>query len=209
LIRTLEAILRLAHPVIPFITEELWQIVAPVAGIPGESVSIARYPESQPGKIDEAAIAHVGKLKQLVDVCRNLRGEMNVSPATRLPLYAVGDADFMRVSAQLLKSLAKLSDVQIFDTEAAWSAAAQAAPVAVAGECKICLHMEVDKVAETARLTKELARLDGELAKAQAKLANEAFVAKAPPAVINQERQRMADFSALRDKFAAQLQRLA
>ncbi|MDZ4124988.1 MAG: valine--tRNA ligase, partial [Hydrogenophaga sp.] len=80
LIRTLEAILRLAHPVIPFITEELWQKVAPVAGLPGESVSIARYPQAQLNKIDEASIAHVTKLKALVDACRNLRGEMNVSP---------------------------------------------------------------------------------------------------------------------------------
>ena len=208
LIRTLEAILRLAHPIIPFITEALWQTVASVAGIPGESVSIAAYPTSQPNKIDDAATAHVAKLKALVDLCRNLRGEMNVSPATKLPLYAVGDADFMRASAPLLKALAKLSDVQIFETEAAWVNAAQASPVAVAGECKICLHMEVDKAAETARLSKELARLDGELLKVQHKLGNEAFVAKAPPAVIEQERKRMADFSALRDKIAAQLQRL-
>ena len=209
LIRTLEAILRLAHPVIPFITEALWQKVAPVAGLAGESVSIARYPESQPAKIDEAAIAHVAKLNGLVDVCRNLRGEMNVSPATRLPLYAVGDADFLRASAPLLKALAKLSEVQVFDDEASWAAAAEAAPVAVSGASKLCLFMAVDKAAESARIAKELARITGELAKAEAKLGNAAFVAKAPPQVIAQERQRIADFGALRDKLAAQLARLA
>jgi valyl-tRNA synthetase len=119
LIRTLEAILRLAHPLIPFITEELWQKVAPVAGIPGESVSIARYPEAQMNKIDEQAIANVNQLKSLVDACRNLRGEMNVSPAVRLPLLVLGDADFMRKAAPVIKSLAKLNDVKVFEDEAA------------------------------------------------------------------------------------------
>jgi valyl-tRNA synthetase len=209
LIRTLEAILRLAHPVIPFITEELWQKVAPVAGIPGASVSIAPYPQCQPGKIDEAAIAQINKLKHLVDVCRNLRGEMNVSPATRLPLYAVGDSAFMQANGPLLKALAKLSEVKVFDNEASWSAAAEASPVAIAGDCKMCLFMAVDKAAETARLTKELTRIEGELAKVNAKLNNEAFVAKAPTAVITQERQRLADFVALQDKITEQLRRLA
>ena len=209
LIRTLEAILRLAHPVIPFITEELWQKVAPVAGLPGESVSIARYPESQPNKIDEAAIAHVVKLKALVDACRTLRGEMSVSPATRLPLYAVGDADFMRAAGPVLQALAKLSEVRVFEDEAAWAAAAQAAPVAVVGEARLCLFMEIDVAAEKTRLGKEAARLEGEIGKATAKLSNEAFVAKAPPAVIDQEKKRVADFSATLSKVREQLARLS
>ena len=208
LIRTLEAILRLAHPVIPFITEELWQKVSVVAGLPGESVSIARYPEAQPQKIDEASIAHVVKLKSLVDACRNLRGEMNVSPATRLPLYVLGDTAFMREAAPVLQALAKLNEVRVFDDEAAWAAAAQAAPVAVVGEARLCLHMEVDVAAEKARLGKEAARLEGEIAKATAKLGNEAFVAKAPPAVIDQEKKRVADFTATLAKVRDQLQRL-
>ena len=209
LIRTLEAILRLAHPIIPFITEALWQKVAPVAGLAGESVSIAHYPEAQPEKIDEAAIAYVARLKGLVDACRTLRGEMNVSPSTRLPLFAVGDSAFLRGAAPVLQALAKLSEVKVFDDEAAWQSAAQAAPVAVVGEARVCLHMEIDVAAEKLRLGKEIARLAGEITKAHAKLANEAFVAKAPPAVLAQEQKRVTDFVATIERLRNQLDQLA
>ncbi|WP_332776563.1 valine--tRNA ligase [Polaromonas sp.] len=209
LIRTLEGILRLAHPLIPFITEELWQKVAPVAGLKkGLFIGQAAYPQSQPEKIDPQAEAHVAKLKTLVDACRNLRGEMNVSPATRLPLFVLGDSAFMTSVAPVLKSLAKLSEVKVFDDEAAWAAAAQAAPVAVVGEAHVCLHMEVDVVAEKARLGKEAARLEGELVKVNAKLGNEAFVAKVPPAVLEQEKKRLVDFTATLEKIREQLARL-
>ena len=209
LIRTLEAILRLAHPVIPFITESLWQQVAVVAGTKKTTyIGQAAYPQSQPNKIDEVAEAHVAKLKKLVDATRVLRGEMNVSPATRLPLYVVGDTDFMTQSGAVIKALAKLSEVKVFDDEAAWALAAQAAPVAVVGEAKICLHMEVDVAAEKLRLGKEITRLEGELVKVNAKLANEAFVSKVPPAVLAQEHKRLADFSATLDKLREQLARL-
>ncbi|WP_373847722.1 valine--tRNA ligase, partial [Delftia acidovorans] len=117
LIRTLEAILRLAHPIIPFVTEALWQKVAPVAGLPGESVAVARYPEAQPEKIDEAAIAYVGRIKQMIDACRTLRGEMGVSPAQRLPLLAVAssadESQFLLTNAAVLQNLAKLSEVKV------------------------------------------------------------------------------------------------
>jgi valyl-tRNA synthetase len=208
LIRTLEAILRMGHPIIPFITEELWQKVAPVAGIAGESVSIARYPEAQMNKIDPDAIANVNQLKALVDACRNLRGEMSVSPSTRMPLFALGDTAFMRSNAATLQALAKLSEVKVFDDEAAWQAAAQAAPVAVVGQTRMCLFIEVDVAAEKIRLAKEVSRLEGEIAKAQGKLGNQAFVAKAPPAVIEQEKKRLDDFSSTLAKIKSQLQRL-
>ena len=208
LIRTLEAILRLALPIIPFITEELWQKVAPVAGLAGESVSIAAYPEARLDKIDEAAMAHVARLKSLVDACRTLRGEMSVSPAARLPMFTVGDSAFLRSAAPVLQALAKLSEVKVFDDEAAWSQAAQAAPVAVVGEARLCLHMEVDVAAERVRLAKEIARIDGEITKASAKLNNEAFVAKAPAAVIDQEKKRVADFGATLERLRGQLARL-
>ena len=208
LIRTLEAILRLAHPIIPFITEELWQKVAPVAGIAGESISIAGYPEAQLNKIDNQAIDNVNQLKALVDACRNLRGEMGVSPATRMPLFALGNADFMRANSAVLQSLAKLSEVKVFDDQAAWQTAAQSAPVAVVGETRLCLFMEVDIEAEKARLQKEAARLDNEITRAGVKLSNEAFVAKAPPQVIAQERQRVEEFTAMLAKVRAQLAHL-
>jgi valyl-tRNA synthetase len=212
LIRTLETILRLAHPLIPFITEELWQKVAPVAGRAGPSVSIAAYPVSQPERIDEAAMAQVAKLKLLVDACRNLRGEMNVSPATRLPLYVVAqtpaEASFLSGAAPVLQALAKLNEVKLFADAQAWQAAAQAAPVAVVGDARVCLHMEIDVAAEKLRLGKEVARLENEITKAEGKLSNEAFVAKAPPAVIAQERKRLADFADTLIKVRDQLQRL-
>ncbi|MDD2546687.1 MAG: valine--tRNA ligase [Burkholderiaceae bacterium] len=208
LIRTLEAILRLAHPIIPFITEGLWQVVAPLAGRAGASISVAAYPEAEAAQIDEAAIAHVARLKSLVDGCRTLRGEMNVSPAQRLPLFTVGDTDFMRSVAPVLQALAKLNEVKVFEDEAAWAAAAQAAPVVVVGEARMCLHMEIDVAAEKLRLSKEIARIEGEVTKANAKLGNEAFVAKAPPAVIAQENKRLADFGATLSRLRDQLVRL-
>ena len=208
LIRILETILRLVHPITPFISEELWQKVAPVAGRAGPSVSIAAYPVSQPDRIDEQAEAHVAKLKTLVDACRNLRGEMSVSPATKLPLFVLGDAAFMKAAGPVLQALAKLNEVKVFDSEAEWTQAAAAAPVAVVGEARLCLFMEVDVAAEKIRLSKEVARLEGEIGKANGKLSNEAFVAKAPPAVIEQERKRVADFEATLSKMKAQLAQL-
>ena len=208
LIRVLETILRLVHPITPFISEELWQKVAPVAGRAGPSVSIAAYPVSQPERIDEQAEAHVAKLKTLVDACRNLRGEMNVSPATKLPLYVLGDSEFMKSAGPVLQALAKLNEVKVFDNEADWTKAAAAAPVAVVGEARLCLFMEVDVAAEKIRLSKEVTRLEGEIGKANGKLSNEAFVAKAPPAVIEQERKRVADFEATLSKVKTQLSQL-
>ena len=208
LVRVLEAILRLAHPIIPFVTEALWQAVAPVAQKTGASIAVAPYPQAQAANIDEAAEAEMARFKQLVDACRNLRGEMNVSPAQRLPLFALGDAGFIRAHAPALQALAKLSEVKVFDAEANWAAAAQAAPVAVVGDARLALFMEVDVAAEKARLAKEAGRLEGEIAKANGKLSNQAFVAKAPPAVIDQEKKRVADFTAALHKLRDQLQRL-
>ncbi len=212
LIRTLETLLRLAHPIIPFITEELWQKVAPVAGRAGPSVSITAYPLSQPERIDPEADADITRLKQLVDTCRNLRGEMGLSPSQRVPLLALAnteaDARWLQSHAANLQALTKLSEVKVYTQEAEWSSAAQNAAVAVADGLRLCLFVEIDLDAERARLSKEAARLQGEIAKAHGKLSNEAFVAKAPPAVIDQEKKRLADFSDTLTKVQAQLSRL-
>jgi valyl-tRNA synthetase len=137
---------------------------------------------------------------------------MGVSPATRLPLYAVAqnaqESAFLTQAAPVLQALSKLSEVQLFADEASWQVAAQAAPVVVVGETRLCLHMEIDVAAEKLRLGKEVARLEGEIAKANTKLSNETFVAKAPPAVITQERKRLADFGSALDKVRDQLNRV-
>jgi valyl-tRNA synthetase len=209
LIRVLETTLRLAHPLIPFITEALWQVVAPIAGKKTcETIAVAPYPKAQPELINPVAENSVAHLKALVDACRTLRGEMNVSPAVRLPLYVHGDADFVRDSTSLLQALAKLSEVRLFDTETQWAQQAGAAPVAVVGNVRLALFMPIDITAEKARLTKEVKRLELERGKAQAKLANQAFIAKAPPVVVEQEQKRLDDFCAALEKIQAQLARL-
>jgi len=118
------------------------------------------------------------------------------------------EADFMKQSAPVLQALAKLNEVRVFQDEAAWSTAAQAAPVAVLGDARLCLYMEIDVAAEKLRLGKEVIRLEDQITKAQSKLNNEAFVAKAPAAVLEQERKRVADFVATVAKVKDQLAKL-
>jgi len=211
LIRVLETVLRLLHPITPFITEELWQVVAPVAGRKAagsdDTIVVAPYPVPDLGRVDAESDAWVGKLKALVGAVRNLRSEMSLSPAERVPLLTQGDADFVRQAAPVIKALAKLSDVQVLD-DAAFTAATQLAPVAVQGDTRLALHVEIDVAAEQVRLSKEVTRLEGEIAKAQAKLGNESFVARAPAAVVEQEKARVADFSATLVRVKEQLARL-
>ncbi|HET8871865.1 MAG TPA: valine--tRNA ligase, partial [Aquabacterium sp.] len=138
---------------------------------------------------------------------RNLRAEMSLSPAERVPLLTTGDAEFITKAAPILKVLGKLSEVKVLD-EAAFADATKMAPVAVQGDARLALHVEIDVEAEKARLSKEVARLEGEIAKANAKLSNESFVARAPAAVVEQEKARVADFGATLARVKEQLQRL-
>jgi len=223
LIRVLETILRLAHPIIPFITEELWQKVAPVAGRAGESVSIAAYPVAQLDRIDEEAEAKINRLKPLIGKCRTMRSELNISPASRLPMHvvtgSVDDKNFINANSSVLQALAKLNGVihhnSIHELQ---QACGEFSPIAIVpidvstsykvSSITICLKIEIDLVVEKARLAKEIARLEGEIEKANNKLSNEAFVAKAPPAVIEQERKRIADFGATVEKLKSQIAKL-
>ncbi len=203
LVRVLETLLRLAHPIIPFITEELWQAVGPLAGAKGDSIMLAPYPEADPGRIDGAAQAEMASLKELINATRNLRGEMNLSPAQKVPLYVEGDAERAGIYGPYMQTLGRLSEVQPVARLPEGEA-----PVAIVGDWRLMLHIEVDRAAEIARLDKEIARLEGEIAKADAKLGNPAFVDKAPATVVEQERKRLADFVATLEKVQSQRAKL-
>ena len=208
LLRVLETVLRLAHPITPFITEQLWQTVAPLSGRKlnpsGDSIMVQAYPEPNLKKLDEKAEGWMDALKSLTDACRNLRGEMQLSPAQKVPLILEGD-DHARLSsfAPYLQALCKLSEVQIVA-----QLPASPAPVSVVGATRLMLQVEIDVAAERERLGKEVARLENEIQKANAKLGNESFTARAPAAVVAQEKERLENFSATLQKVQQQLAQL-
>jgi valyl-tRNA synthetase len=209
LLRVLEVVLRLAHPIIPFVTEALWQSVAPLAGkqldAAGDSIMRQPYPVPNTSLIDETAEAWMGQVKTLIDATRALREDMKLPPKQAVPLIVepqdAAEKARMQAFAPYIQALGKLSEVSIVDALPESPAA-----VSVVGTTKLMLKVEIDVAAERERINKEIARIEGEIAKVNAKLGNESFVARAPAAVVAQENERLVNFSAtiakLREQFA-------
>jgi valyl-tRNA synthetase len=210
LIDTLETILRLLHPLMPFITEEIWQQVAKRAGIDGETIMYRPYPEPDDTAADSDAVADVEWVKQFILGIRQIRGEMDISPGKFLPviLQNAGTADRDRAIAHelLLQRVGRVESVDILDK----SAEPPAAATALLGDMRLLVPMKglIDVDAERARLDKQMTRTQAELAKARGKLANDNFVNNAPAAVVTQERERVAEFEKTITQLSEQLQKL-
>lgn len=211
LLFVLERLLSLLHPLIPFVTEELWQAVAPKLGVDETTIMLRPYPTaSELPASDAQAEAAVEWLKAVISNVRRIRSELNVAPSKQVPLLmAEGEAaDRERASRfdSQLRFLCKLEAIDYLDD----ANAAPASAAGVVGNLKLLVPLEglVDLGAERARLDKELKRVDGEIAKSQAKLASETFVANAPPAVVEQERKRLVDWTSQREALAAQRAKL-
>ena len=205
LVRVLETALRLLHPITPFITEELWQKVAPLAGKKGATIMLQPYPKSQPEKIDEAAERDMAVLKEWTVAARNLRSEAKIPPGEKLPLYTTAVPPVADVDAALsaLGALARLEAVkQVKDLPDS------TAPVAVVGEARIMLFKEVDPALEAERISKEITRVNGEIGRAKAQLANPSFVERAPPQVVEEVRKRRSSNEQELLKLQEQLQKL-
>ena len=190
----------------PFITEEIWQQIKVLAGAKGDTIMLQPYPEADDSRIDETAIADIEWLKKVIIGIRNIRGEMNITPAKHLPIYFNnGSADDLRKLNDNRQFLAKLANLEAIT----WLEPGEEAPMsatALVGNMEILVPMAglIDKDAELARLNKEIDKLQRELEKVQSKLGNENFVGKAPAEVVAKERERMADMEATLGKFSQQ-----
>ncbi|MFD2229889.1 valine--tRNA ligase [Alkalimarinus sediminis] len=209
LVRVLETILRLAHPVMPYITEEIWQRVAPLAGKSGETIMTQAYPVADESRIDENADGDIEWLKGVIIGVRNIRGEMNISPAKPIKLLLKnGTAEDQRrldENETFLKSLAKIESVTWLGNEEAPLAATQ-----LVGEMEVLVPMAglIDKDAEIARLSKEVEKVSKELQRLQGKLSNEKFISKAPEDVVEKEKAKLSDAQGTFDKLNEQLEKI-
>ncbi len=211
LVRVLETALRLAHPFMPFITEEIWQRVAPLAGKSGPTLMLQPWPEFNPERIDEAAEGDIEWVKAFMLGIRQIRGEMNISMAKRIDVVlgnaSASDQRRLADNEPLLKKLAKLESVRLLgDGEEAPLSA-----IALVGDMQVLVPMAglIDKDAELARLDKEIARLDGEVKRVGGKLSNAGFVDKAPAEVIDKERAKLAEAEQAKARLLEQRQRIA
>jgi valyl-tRNA synthetase len=203
LVRVLEVVLRLIHPIMPFITEELWQTVAPLANAKtADSIMTAAWPVAAPEKADAAANARMEAFKDMVNAVRNLRGEMGLGPAVKAPLFVEGAAELADY-LPYLKLLARLSDATIVE-----KLPEDDSPVALCGDARLMLKVEVDKEAEKARLTKEIGKVEAELTKLTAKLEKPGYVDKAPAHLVERDKAQLAEFGEKRDKLQSQLAKL-
>lgn len=210
LLRVLEAMLRLMHPIMPYISEEIWQRVKVLVGKTGESIMLEAYPVADNSKINLEAEADVEWLKSVIAGIRNIRGEMNISPSKQLPVLfhnssATDQLRLQRYSSQL-RFLARLESIDVLAIDADLPPAA----TALVGNMAVLVPLKgfIDKDAEAARLSKEIDRLDKEVARIGGKLSNESFTAKAPAAVIAQEQTRLADAKTAQAKLQEQLEKL-
>jgi valyl-tRNA synthetase len=206
LLRVLEAVLRLAHPFIPFITEELWQHVAPLAGKSGETIMLQPYPQAQDENLDPKASLQVDTLKHIVDAVRSLRSEMNLAPGEKADLLIAGDVRSSGAAAfaSFVKALSRLSDYRVVD-----ELPKSNAPVQIVDKLQLMLDVKIDPAVERERIAKQLAQLASDIARAEAKLRNEGFVNRAPAPVVEQERARLAGFRATHEQLTTRLSGLA
>ena len=195
LVRVLETILRLLHPIMPFITEELWQVVAPLANAKtADSIMLAAYPQADKEQIVQTAFDQMAALKDLVEEVRKLRGEMGVAPNVKAPLFVEGSAELEGL-LKYLPSLTRLTEAKLVDS----LPEAEDAPVAVCNGARLMLKVEIDKAAETARLSKEAEKLQKALDKLNAKLSKPGYTEKAPAHLVEKDK---ADLAELEDKMA-------
>ena len=204
LLGILESMLRMIHPIMPFISEEIWQIIAKKIGIPGDTIMLQKYPVARHEKIDNDSIEWMATLKTMVEECRKLRGEMNISPAEKVPLIMIGNEEKIIGFKSYLLPLAKLDSIEIVNSFEKIDA-----PVALVGDFKLMLNIEIDVEAEKIRLQKEITRIVMEVKKAEGKLSNKAFIEKAPDEVVAQEKERLKTFTTELSKYEEQLSRLA